>query len=67
MDHDHRYGRLVEDIKRHGWRDICEICYHVKEVEAADCDLECESCELPCTCHGCRNCNRWEWRGEHDG
>lgn len=57
------YAQLVTDIKEEGYRDICAICKHFDSVPE-DCDLECEDCKKPCTCSSCRDCNKWEWRGE---
>ncbi|MDD3243544.1 MAG: hypothetical protein PHD32_07480 [Eubacteriales bacterium] len=48
-------------------KDHCDVCKHSREnncnCDAADFDcLVCK--EESCTCRGCRDENKWEWRGK---
>jgi hypothetical protein len=53
---------LCEDIKTNATRDICNICLHYENE--ISCDLECEKCKKQCICNTCKDCDKWEWRGE---
>jgi hypothetical protein len=57
-----KFTALCEDIKTNATRDICNICKHCENE--IDCDLECEKCKKQCICNTCKDCDKWEWRGE---
>ncbi len=57
-----KFTALCEDIKQNGTRDICNICEHFESN--IRCDAECDECKQKCICHFCKDCDKWEWRGE---
>ena len=55
------YENLLDDVKHHATRDICDICkYHDQNP---DCCADCEECRCECVCRECRGFDKWTWRG----
>ena len=62
-DSKRREQAAVEALKRGA--DACDICKH--NGSQADCDVECDTCELICACKDCHMGANFEMRGPREG
>lgn len=65
IDYKAMYEALIEDIREHGVRDICNICVGGQpRSDGATCDFDCDTCTRACRCKDCLEDSKWKWRGE---
>lgn len=53
----------VERIKEDHW---CENCKFQPTYSLCKNDGNCEDCESPCFCEGCKDGSLWEWSGKEE-
>lgn len=53
----------VDRIRQDHW---CEDCKYRPTYSICKNDGNCEECESPCFCEGCKDGSLWEWRGQKE-
>ena len=63
IDYKAVYEALIEDIRKHGVIEMCEICVGTYPPRVS-CEFDCDTCAEVCRCKDCLHDSNWKWRGE---